>query len=136
MKISPLPALLVIVASLSSFPVPSADAAGPEALPPPTHSDNAPDANAGAGDGKTGVQKELAPPPEQEGVQIRSYQRSDGAGITEYSMHGKVYMIKVQPPDGMPAYFLYDSNGDGHFDRRLPGNYKFLSPPTWVIKRF
>jgi len=136
MKISLLPALFAVMAFLSPVSVPSAIAAEPEALPPPSHADgDVPDAAAGSDD-RTGMQKELTPPAPQQGVQVRSYQRSDGTGITEYSMHGKVYMVKVQPPDGMPAYILYDSNGDGRFDRRLPGNYKRLSPPAWVIKRF
>ena len=51
-------------------------------------------------------------------------------------MNGRVYMIKVQPPGGLPPYYLYDTNGDGRFNRRLPGDYKMISPPTWVIHRF
>lgn len=121
---------------LSPVAVPSAMAAELEALPPPAHTGTAQDVPEDAGDDSPAVNKDLTPPPPQQGVQIRSYQRSDGTGITEYSVRGKVYMIKVQPPDGLPAYYLYDSNGDGHFDRRLPGNYKRLSPPSWVIHRF
>jgi len=135
MKNFPLPALFIVMLSLSAFMVPAAIAASPEALPPPEHGGNPPDASVAA-DAGAGMKKELSPPPAQQGVVIRSFKRSDGAEITEYSMHGKTYMIKVQPANGMPAYYLYDTNGDGRFDRRLPGNYKLMSPPTWVIKRF
>jgi len=69
-------------------------------------------------------------------VQIFSYQRKDGAKIQEYSLHGKVYMVKIQPAGGLPPYYLYDDNGDGNFQRRTPGGYKHLEPPQWVIKRF
>jgi hypothetical protein len=71
-----------------------------------------------------------------EGTEVRSYTRKDGAEITEYSMNGKVYMVRVQPGGGLPAYYLYDSDGDSVFERRLPGGYKRPSPPMWVIKKF
>jgi hypothetical protein len=136
MKISLLPALLIVMISLSPFAVPAAIAASPEALPPPEHGGSPPPAADVGGDNNAGMKKELSPPSTQKGVVIRSFKRSDGAEITEYRMHGRTYMIKVQPANGMPAYYLYDSNGDGQFDRRLPGGYKLMSPPTWVIKRF
>lgn len=73
----------------------------------------------------------------QEGqVEVYSYRRKDGAKVEEYSVHGRVYMLKIQPVGGLPAYYLYDNDGDGVFERSIPGNYKPLSPPMWVIKRF
>jgi len=56
--------------------------------------------------------------------------------VEEYSLHGHVYMIKVSPAIGTPPYYLYDNNGDGNFERRMPGGYKYINPPEWVIKRF
>lgn len=111
-----------------------ADAA---ALPPPTQAHDTPEARetVDAPEPETNLHKEFAAPDEED-VEIRSYQRRDGATVTEHAIHGRVYMIKVQPPGGLPAYYLYDSDGDGTFERRLPGNYKPISPPTWVIKRF
>lgn len=82
------------------------------------------------------LNREFKAPEKDEEVEIHSYQRKDGAKITEYASHGHVFMIKVQPEGGLPAYYLYDSDGDGNFERRLPGGYKRISPPTWVIKRF
>ncbi|MBF0282740.1 MAG: DUF2782 domain-containing protein [Zetaproteobacteria bacterium] len=69
-------------------------------------------------------------------VEVRSDTREDGSKITEYSVNGHTYMIRVEPMDGLPAYYLYDSNGDGVFEQRLPGGYKRTSPPMWVIKKF
>jgi len=85
----------------------------------------------------TDLNKALAPPKATSGdVEIRSFTREDKAIVTEYARHGHVYMIKVQPAGGLPPYYLEDSNGDGHFNQRLPGDYKRIQPPMWVIKRF
>jgi len=69
-------------------------------------------------------------------IDVRSYQRKDGAKITEYAVRGRVYKIKVQPAGGLPAYYLYDRDGDGTFEQRLPGGGKRISPPSWVVKEF
>ncbi len=71
-----------------------------------------------------------------EGTEVRSYTRKDGAEITEYSINGKTYMVRVQPGRGLPAYYLYDGDGDGAFEQQVPGGYKRPSPPMWVIKKF
>ncbi|MDQ6964741.1 MAG: DUF2782 domain-containing protein [Mariprofundales bacterium] len=73
---------------------------------------------------------------EVEGADIRAYTRQDGTRISEYSRHGRVYMIKVKPPGDLPAYYLYDEHGDGQFSRRLPGGYRQIAPPQWVVKEF
>jgi len=83
-----------------------------------------------------GLRGELSAPTGDSNVEVYSSTREDGTKIEEYSHHGRVYMVKVTPPHGMPPYYLYDNNGDGTFERRLPGGYKHLSPPEWVIKRF
>jgi len=88
------------------------------------------------GDDEANLTKELAPPENLDGAEVRSFTRKDGADVTEYSVKGRVYMIKVQPPGNLPAYYLYDNDGDGVFDRRLPGGYKHPSPPMWIIKKF
>jgi len=68
-------------------------------------------------------------------IDVRSYQRKDGTHITEYGQKGKVFRIKVQPPGGLPAYYLY-RNTAGHFERRLPGGSKSLVAPSWILKEF
>jgi len=86
----------------------------------------------------TNLNKALAPPKATASGdgEIRSFTREDKAVVTEYAKHGHVYMIKVQPAGGLPPYYLEDSNGDGSFNQHLPGGYKRINPPMWVIKRF
>lgn len=126
--------LLILLATLL-FPFQAL--AEKEAMPPPTVKDS---------DRSPQTMHEKAPDlrneleaKELEGgyaIDIRSYQRQDGATVTEYSVRGRVYKIKVQPAGGLPAYFLYDREGNGNFEMRLPGGGKRLSPPTWVLKEF
>ena len=82
------------------------------------------------------LQDELSAPDSDVAVDVRSYQRQDGATITEYAVHGRVYKIKVQPAGGLPAYYLYDPNGDGNFEQRYPGGGKRLAVPNWVLQEF
>lgn len=82
------------------------------------------------------LHEELNAPQDGVAVDVRSYQRKDGATITEYAVKGRVYKIKVQPSGDLPAYYLYDRDGDGAFEQRLPGGSKRISPPTWVLKEF
>lgn len=57
-----------------------------------------------------------------------------GDKVEEYRMNGRLYMMKVTPPNGRP-YYLIDRTGGGAMTRAdviEPG----LSVPQWVIKRF
>ncbi len=105
-------------------------------LPPPTVDES----TAGeAGDIKEeapNLQREFQAPKEEDTVDIHSYQRKDGATITEYAVRGRVFKIKIQPGGDLPAYYLYDSDGDGRFEQRLPGGKRRIAPPTWVLKEF
>jgi len=78
---------------------------------------------------------ELNAPDSDTAVDVRSYQRKDGTTITEYGPKGKVSHIKVQPPGGLPAYYLY-RNAAGEFEERLPGGAKRIVPPSWILKEF
>ena len=51
--------------------------------------------------------------------------------VAEYRLHGKLYMVKVTPPHGVP-YYLIDKEGNGQMvrDDRAPE----LAVPMWVIK--
>jgi hypothetical protein len=54
--------------------------------------------------------------------------------VEEYRLNGKLYMIKVTPPTGIP-YYLVDNRGDGNFVRY--DNFDSgLRPPMWVIFSF
>ena len=58
----------------------------------------------------------------------------DGDRIEEMREGGRVVMLKVTPPNGIP-YYLMDLSGNGNFTRRDsldPG----LRVPLWTIKSF
>lgn len=54
--------------------------------------------------------------------------------IEEYRINGRLYLVKVTPPHGVP-YYMIDRQGDGNFVRSdvLDGG---VSPPLWVIHQF
>ncbi|MGA7799222.1 MAG: DUF2782 domain-containing protein [Gammaproteobacteria bacterium] len=52
--------------------------------------------------------------------------------IEQYSINGRVYMIKVIPAKGYP-YYLIDTTGNGVFDTRRGGPEPDISIPHWVI---
>ncbi len=54
--------------------------------------------------------------------------------VEEYRANGKLYMIKITPPNGVP-YFLVDHTGDGRF-ARTEGLDSGTRPPQWVLFRF
>jgi hypothetical protein len=54
--------------------------------------------------------------------------------VYEYSVGGRVYMIKVVPRQGPPYYFL-DRDGDGEIDEQRYGPEE-TSVPQWVLFRF
>lgn len=125
-----IPALLMLAA-----PAVAAEADVP---PPPEAAAEAP-AEAGAADVRESapnLNEELKAPGRDVAVDVRSYQRKDGATITEYAVRGRVYKIKVQPPGDLPPYYLYDREGNGKFEPQEHGLGKRLSPPTWVLKEF
>jgi hypothetical protein len=107
-------------------------------LPPPTDVHKTDEVRETINDdaSETDLNRDLAPPENIEGAEVRSYERKDGSEVTEYSVKGKVYMVRVQPAGNLPAYYLYDNDGDGLFERRLPGGYKRPSPPMWIIKKY
>jgi hypothetical protein len=58
----------------------------------------------------------------------------EGDRVEEMREGGRVVMLKVTPPNGIP-YYLVDLTGDGNFSRREsldPG----IRVPMWVIKTF
>ncbi len=107
-------------------------------LPPPsvdTSAIHAADAPADIDEHAPNLSEALKAPDADGRGDVRSYQRKDGATITEYSLHGQIYEIKVQPAGGLPAYYLY-RNKAGHFERRRPGGQPAITPPSWILKKF
>jgi hypothetical protein len=74
----------------------------------------------------------LADDPELE-PQVTIIKRGEDK-VEEYRINGKLYMIKVTPPHGVP-YYLVDERGDGSMIQR-DGFDSGLRPPMWVIKSF
>lgn len=54
--------------------------------------------------------------------------------VEEYRIGGKLYMIRVTPPNGRP-YFMIDQRGDGKFTRQ-ESHDSGIRPPMWVIHQF
>jgi len=118
-----------------------ATAAEDTVLPPPQVTPGAAASSAGqrAGDvqeSAPNLRDELSTPDETSSSDVRSYKRKDGSTVTEYAFRGRVYKIKVQPAGGLPAYYLYDRDGHGVFEQRLPGGGKRNSMPSWVLQEF
>ncbi len=128
--------LSISIVFLYGIPAMAADRA--PALPPPTKVQDTPVAretvNPPGDRGLLG--KEFAAPKAGKDVRVRIYKRRNGAVVEEYSLHGRIYMVKVKPATNTPAYYLYDSDGDGTLERRLPGGYKYIKPPMWIIRKF
>ena len=54
--------------------------------------------------------------------------------VEEFRMSGKLYMMKVTPPHGVP-YYLLDHSGDGQWVRQ-DAKDAGLRVPMWVIGTF
>jgi Protein of unknown function (DUF2782) len=125
---------------LFALSVPLARAEDSAVMPPPTAVQSTPEASETVDSPATPhhdtLSDELNASKGETNVEIRTSVRQDGTRIDEYSRHGHVYMIKVSPPHGMPPYYLYDDSGNGKFRRLLPGAYKHITPPEWVIQNF
>lgn len=127
---------ILLISCFSGLMFSTSFVAAEEALPPPKVDESAAGAAEDIRSKAPNLQKELQSPEEDELVDIRSYQRKGGITITEYAVRGRVFKIKVQPGGDLPAYYLFDNDGDGKFEQRLPGGMKRISPPTWVLKEF
>ncbi|MES9844504.1 MAG: DUF2782 domain-containing protein [Candidatus Sedimenticola sp. PURPLELP] len=56
---------------------------------------------------------------------------SDKGKVHQYSVNGRVYMVKIVPTSG-PAYYLLDSDGDGELDVRKD-HPTDVAIPQWVL---
>ncbi len=56
--------------------------------------------------------------------------------IEEYSLNGRIYMVKIQQK-GFPPYYLIDRNGDGRMDEQVSELMgPATPPPNWVLFRW
>jgi len=130
--------LLLPLAAIAFVAAPITTALADDVMPPPTeiHDSDAARETVDNGDDQSLSDELSTPEAMEEGSEVRSFMRKDGAEVTEHSINGRVYMVRVQPIGNLPAYYLYDNDGDGVFEKKLPGGYKHPSPPMWVIKKF
>lgn len=69
------------------------------------------------------------------GADIRIITEGDKT-IEEYSLNGKVYMVKIQQK-GFPPYYLIDRDGDGRMDEQVSELMgPATPPPNWVLFRW
>lgn len=82
---------------------------------------------------------EVPPPPPGIGLdqpdepQITITKRGEDT-VQEYRIGGKLYMLKVTPPHGVP-YYLIDNRGDGTFSRQESLD-SGVRVPQWVLGTF
>lgn len=67
--------------------------------------------------------------------EVKIIEQNDGKVIEEYSLNGRVYMIKVTQK-GFPPYYLIDRDGDGTMEEQVSEVPINLKPPSWVLKRW
>ena len=52
--------------------------------------------------------------------------------ITEYSVNGNVYMVKISPKNA-PAYYMVDTDGDGNLETRQSDLQNGMNIPQWLL---
>ena len=52
--------------------------------------------------------------------------------ITEYSVNGSVYMVKISP-ENAPAYYMVDTDGDGNLETRRSALEEGMEIPMWLL---
>jgi len=122
-------ALVALLAILWIAPLLAQVPRAPEAPPPPPLPETDTPAATGAPPLPPKVQEEELQP----AVRIR---KERGQTIEEYSIEGRVYMIKVIPDKG-PPYYLFDTDGDGHVqsgaNKERDGP---IRPVMWKLKEW
>ncbi len=78
-------------------------------------------------------------PPKVQGEQIEPsvhIRQEEERMVEEYSIDGRVYMIKVTPKVGLP-YYYFDEDGDGQLELQ-PGDEALnpVRPVFWKIKEW
>ncbi len=61
--------------------------------------------------------EKIQPPPGDELPTVSIRSMDNGDRVEEYRQAGRIYMVRVVPPRGLP-YVMMDANGDGKLDRK------------------
>lgn len=80
------------------------------------------------------IREPLPPPVQDRSEQIEPevrIRREEDRTIEEFSIGGRVFMIRIVPAVG-PAYYLIDTTGDGNFESRH-GHMEPVRPAFWRI---
>jgi hypothetical protein len=85
------------------------------------------------------IPDEPAIPPKVQGEQVEptvNIRKEEDRTIEEYSLNGRVYMVKITPSVGKPYYYL-DEDGDGMLELQ-PGDEAMnpVRPVYWKIKEW
>ena len=83
-----------------------------------------------------------APPPLPPKIQnervepVVNIRQEEDRMVEEYSLNGRVYMVKITPSKGPPYYYM-DSDGDGQLELQ-PGDDALnpVRPAYWKIKEW
>lgn len=82
---------------------------------------------------------EVAIPPKVQDEQIEpvvTIREEDGRTIEEYSLNGRVYMVKVTPQGGVPYYYI-DTDGDGQLELDMTQQaLNPVQPVYWKVKEW
>ncbi|HIG79022.1 MAG TPA: DUF2782 domain-containing protein [Cycloclasticus sp.] len=87
------------------------------------------------------VQPVIAPAPPELPSQIVSGEtmepdititRKKKETITEYSVNGSVYMVKISPANA-PVYYMVDTDGDGNLETRRSALEDGMNIPQWLL---
>jgi len=79
--------------------------------------------------------EKIPPPPERsdEGAPTVSIRTGDnGDRIEEYRQDGRLTMVRITPPHGVP-YYLFDTNGDGRLDKADIPEHENVAPVYWTL---
>lgn len=61
--------------------------------------------------------------------------RDEDRMIEEYSLNGRVYMVKVTPDKGLPYYYM-DEDGDGQLELQPGDKSGPVRPVYWKVKEW
>ena len=114
--------VLLAVAAMLSVPIPLAAQEDLEKPPeiPPIDAEEQP----------------LPPKVQDEQVEPTVTIREEEEGrVEEYSVNGKVYMVKITPKVGQPYYYI-DTDGDGSLETTPAKGLEPVRPVHWKIKEW
>ena len=104
------------------------DPAAPPPLPPPAARKQA-ESDAGVPIPPKVQDEQIAP-------EVRIHRDEQENVIEEYSLDGRVYMVKVTPKVGLPYYYL-DDDGDGQLElQERDAAASPVKPVYWKVKEW